>query len=370
MSNKNWYALKDTSKISSPALLVYPERIQANIEMMLSISEDVSRLRPHIKTHKMAEIVQLQQKQGIQKFKCATIAEAELLGQCKAEDVLLAMQLVGANQDRFLRLMNAYPETDFSTLVDNQHTLAELAEKAKKAQMVISLYIDVNTGMNRTGCLPNDVAVQLFESISKNEETTAKGLHAYDGHIRNTAVIERKKECDAAFDHVINLKQNIENIGYEVANIIVGGSPSFPIHAKRSKVETSPGTTLLWDARYGDLFTDMHFLHAAVLLIRIISKPEKDIICFDLGHKAVAPEMGFPRVQILDLENSEQIGQSEEHLVVKTPSAKNLKVGDTFYAIPMHICPTVAKYAEVYTVTDGELTGTWKVAAQNRKITI
>ena len=80
--------------------------------------------------------------------------------------------------------------------------------------------------------------------------------------------------------------------------------------------------------------------------------------------------MGFPRVRILGLEDSEQIGQSEEHLVVRTNRADEFKVGDVFYAIPVHICPTVAKYDEAITISDGEVTGMWKVAAQNRRITI
>ena len=114
----------------------------------------------------------------------------------------------------------------------------------------------------------------------------------------------------------------------------------------------------------------MPFSHAAVLFIRIISKPTENILCFDLGHKSVACEMGFPRIQILGLEDSEQISQSEEHLIVKTQRANEFEVGDSFYAVPIHICPTVAKYEEVLTVSDGEVTGTWKVVARNQKITI
>jgi len=365
-----WYEIKDTSTISSPSLVVYPERIKHNIALMLSLVEDVSKLRPHIKTHKMAEVVQLQQAHGIQKFKCATIAEAELLGQCSAKDVLLAMQLIGAKQDRFLQLMQTYPATNFSTLVDNKITLGEIAEKAILAKKVVSLYVDVNNGMNRSGCLPNEKAANLYAAIEENDATTAKGLHAYDGHIRNPDILERKKTCDSAFETVLNLKELIEKKGCQVENIVTGGSPSFPIHATRSDVETSPGTTLLWDARYGELFPDMPFQYAAVLLIRIISKPKKDIICFDLGHKAVAAEMTLPRVIILGLEDAEQIGHSEEHLVVKSNRAHEFKVGDTFYALPLHICPTVAKYDEVLVVSGGVMSDRWKVAAQNRKITI
>lgn len=370
MLNSTWYDLIDTRHLSTPALLVSPIHITANIELMLSIAGDVSRLRPHIKTHKMAEIVQLQQQKGIQKFKCATIAEAELLGQCNAKDVLIAMQLVGENQDRFLRLMETYPETRFSTLIDNLYTLEMFSKKASEAKEVIQLYIDINNGMNRTGCLPDERAIQLFAAIEQNHACKAEGLHVYDGHIRNQDINERKKVCDTAFEAVLQLKEKLKNKGFEVQNLVAGGSPSFPIHANRQGAETSPGTTLLWDARYGELFPDMPFQYAAILAMRIISKPEKDIICFDLGHKAVAPEMGFPRVVILGLEDSEQLGQSEEHLVVKTSKASEFEVGDIFYAIPIHICPTVAKYNEVYPVANRKISGVWKVTAQNRKITI
>ncbi|HUH47088.1 MAG TPA: hypothetical protein VLZ54_08060, partial [Arenibacter sp.] len=65
-----------------------------------------------------------------------------------------------------------------------------------------------------------------------------------------------------------------------------------------------------------------------------------------------------------------QIGQSEEHLVVQCANGNRFKVGDLAYAIPIHICPTVAKYDRVTTIVAGEVTGSWKVAARNQKINI
>lgn len=370
MSENPWYILKNTSEVNSPSLLVYPERVEENIRTMVSVAGSVSSLRPHIKTHKMAEIVKMQQRHGIQKFKCATIAEAELLGQCKAEDILLAMQPVGANINRFFSLMDAYSESRFSTLVDNEFTLSQIAQKAAVANKIASLYLDINSGMNRTGCIPNEQAISLYKSMENNPNIAAQGFHAYDGHIHISDFQERTVACDEAFQKVLDLKAAVKKNGIIVPDIIAGGSPSFPIHAKRTGVDTSPGTTLLWDARYAELFPDMPFLHAAVLFIRVISKPAENILCFDLGHKSVACEMSFPRIKIIGLEDSQQIGQSEEHLVVQTQRANEFEVGDSFYAIPVHICPTVAKYEEVLTVSDGEVTGSWKVAARNQKITI
>src|SRR5690606_26813329 len=115
---------------------------------------------------------------------------------------------------------------------------------------------------------------------------------------------------------------------------------SFPFHSKRPGVQASPGTVLLWDAGYGGLFPEMGFLSSAVLITRIISKPKKNILCLDLGHKSIAPEMGFPRVQFLGMEGIKQIGQSEEHLVLECDHWEDHRVGNICYALPVHICPT------------------------------
>jgi len=168
MSSEKWYELKEIKNVVSPSLLVYPDRIEKNIELMLSMVGESSSLRPHIKTHKTAEIIKMQMGQGINKFKCATIAEAELLAQCNAQDILLAMQIVGANIRRFLSLIKKYPDSKFSTLVDNQDTLNEIGEIATEERIVISLWMDINVGMNRTGISPNEKAVELFESIGNH----------------------------------------------------------------------------------------------------------------------------------------------------------------------------------------------------------
>lgn len=370
MPDLNWFEVSDTATLISPSLLVYPDRIEKNIAEMKSVVGDVSRLRPHIKTHKTAEIIQLQLQEGIRKFKCATIAEAELLGSCGADEILLAMPLVGANIPRFVALMRQFPESRFSTLVDNPKTLKELSAAAQQSDVRFQLWMDINVGMNRTGIVPDEKAVALFREIAEHPQLEAMGFHVYDGHIRETDFNRQKEVVDNAYTSVTRLKETIEQQGIIVKQIIAGGSPSFPVHALRENVDVAPGTTLLWDARYGELFPHMNFQHAAILFTRIISKPAPNIICFDIGHKSIAPEMSFPRVQFLNLPNSEQIGQSEEHLVVKVTDDSSYEVGQGFYAVPMHVCPTVAKYETLQVVKDGSVIDQWQVAARNQKITI
>lgn len=370
MKEENWYRLKNTSKVISPSLLVFKDRVIHNIEEMIRMSGDASKLCPHIKTHKTAEIIQMQMEYGINKFKCATIAEAELLGICGAPEALLAMQPVGFNINRFITLIKAYPNTDFATLTDSISIANQLSEAASENDVRMDLYIDLNVGMNRTGIAPDDKALRLYQHVFDNDHLNILGLHVYDGHLRNPDFETRKKDCDQAFNSVLKLKEKILKVNLPEPIIIAGGSPTYPIHSKRENVIASPGTTLLWDAGYGSLFPEMKFLPAAVLFTRIISKPKAGILCFDLGHKSIASEMPFPRVEFLSLEHDKQISQSEEHFVVEYDDLKVMEVGSEHYAIPKHICPTVAKYESLQVVVNGEITGEWKVAARNHKISI
>src|SRR4051794_13262142 len=111
-----WYAIQNVNEIDSPALVVYLERVKENIRLLKSMIGDVLRLRPHVKTHKTAEAAMLLLHEGVKKFKCATIAEAEMLGHINAPDVLLAYQPVGPKVARFISLLKKYADTRFSCL--------------------------------------------------------------------------------------------------------------------------------------------------------------------------------------------------------------------------------------------------------------
>jgi len=107
--DKLWYKVSNVANIPSPALLFYPERISENIRRVLQIAGGAERLRPHIKTHKCAEVLRMHLEVGIKKFKCATVAEAEMAARAGAADVLIAAQLAGPNLKRLEALRRAFP---------------------------------------------------------------------------------------------------------------------------------------------------------------------------------------------------------------------------------------------------------------------
>ncbi len=355
--------------IDSPALLVFPALVKKNIAEMIRMVGDVKRLRPHIKTHKTAEGIRLMMDAGIHKFKCATIAEAELLAMTGAKDVLLAHQPVGPRIERLQQLTILYPQTVFSTIADDFETAKSIGEVFNQHAQSMGVYMDINVGMNRTGIDPDEKALVLFEAIIQIKGIHFMGLHVYDGQHRQANPAARETACDEAFQAVYGLIDQMESKGYPRPFIIAGGSPSFSIHAKKTDRDCSPGTNIFWDRGYGLICPEQDFVPAVQILTRVISLPTPNRICLDLGHKAVASENELAkRVYFPEHPELKPVGQSEEHLVMEVAPGHGFKPGDALIGIPYHICPTVALHETLIAIEEDEVVGEWKVAARKRKI--
>jgi D-serine deaminase-like pyridoxal phosphate-dependent protein len=365
------------SHLDSPALVVIKEQVEQNIANALRMVGDASRLRPHIKTNKSPDLTRLLLAAGITKFKCATIAEAEMLGQCSAPDVLLAYQPVGPKVERFVSLIKNYPTTRYSCLVDDIAAANFMAEAFANHGLTVPVFVDVNIGHNRTGIAPAKV-LELWENLGGKSDlpltSNAKGiqpigLQAYDGHVREVNFGRRTTACEEAYKPIAQLKKQIMAMGFDAPIIIAGGSPTFPIHAQRPDVECSPGTFVYWDKGYSDICPEQPFQPAAWLLTRVISKPDDTKICLDLGHKSVAAENDLgKRIFFPDHPQLIPIGQSEEHLVMEAGENHSFQVGDALLGIPYHICPTVALYEKVFVVENNKVSGEWKTIARDRFI--
>jgi D-threonine aldolase len=365
-----WYTVANPADVPSPALLVYPDRVAENIRRMVGVAGGVGRLRPHMKTSKLPQVVRMHLDVGITRFKCATVAEAEMVASCGAPDVLLGYQPVGPNVRRVMDLVRAFPATRFAAVADDEGVVRALSNAAVAAALTLDLLLDLDCGMHRTGITPGAAAASLYRLIGRSPGLRAAGLHAYDGHIRDCDPAARARACDAAFAPVLALREELHRAGEPVPSLVAGGTPTFPIHARRPDVECSPGTTVFWDLGSSTSFPDLDFLPAVLLLTRVISRPGPDLLCLDLGHKAVASEMAPPRLQLLELPDAVQVGHSEEHLVMQTARAPEFAVGTVLHAIPWHVCPTVALHGEAVVVRNGRADDRWAVVARARSLTI
>jgi D-serine deaminase-like pyridoxal phosphate-dependent protein len=364
------YHVRDTGHIFTPALLFYKDLIRRNIARAIGIAGSPKRLRPHVKTHKTAEIVQLELEAGITKHKCATLAEAELLARAGAEEVFIAFNMVGPNCARLARLNAAYPKTRFAVTGDNEQALRALSAAMAEQGQEVEIVLDLDVGQHRTGVEVGATATSLYRLCAGLPGLRLGGFHVYDGHNHQADFAERRKAVQKQMEPVLRLRSEIEASGLPVPRIVAGGTPTFPVYAEMSLpgLECTPGTCVLHDYNYTSRYLDISgFVPAALLLTRVISRPTPTRVTTDLGYKAIAsdPPAG-KRCFLIDVPNAEAVLQNEEHLVIETPAANRFKPGDEIYAIPAHVCPTVALHREAYVVENGIIIDRWPIVARDR----
>lgn len=367
------YKIQDTSEIITPAIVVFREVLEANVAKMIDIAGDVSRLRPHCKTHKMREIVELQLASGVKKHKAATFAEAEMLANAGVRDIFLAYNLVGPNIARAARFRHAYPDVVFAVTADHAVPIQALSKAMADAGTTIEVLLDLDTGQHRTGVEVGDQAIDLYQAIVDADGLVPGGLHLYDGQNHQTDLAERRQAVMACWEQASGLRDKLQAKGWPVPRIVAGGTGQFPVYATIDDpaIELSPGTCVFHDVGYGQMFPDLDFQAAALLLTRVISRPTTDRVTFDLGYKAVASDPPADRRVIFpDIPDAQLVLQNEEHLVVQTTDAEKYQPGDELFAIPRHTCPTSALHKQVFVVACGKLTSRWDVVARDRWLTI
>ena len=370
-SMPDWYTITNEADIPSPTVLIYPDRIRANLRRMIDWAgpAGVDRLRPHVKTHKIPQIIQLKLEAGISKFKASTIAEAEMTAAAGGRDILIAYQQVGPNIHRLIQLIKTFPKTKFSTIVDAPSIADQLNEAASAAGISLQVFVDVNVGMNRTGVSLTDAA-DLYRHIDDLAAIESAGLHAYDGHLHLRDESQLRVEAERAFAPVWELRDALRAEGRSVPSVVGCGTPTSKFMAEQHEIEISAGTSVLWDAGQPTFSPPVEIENAAILLARVISRPTAETLCIDLGHKAVASEMSPPRVKLFGLEDAEHVLHSEEHLVLRSGSAGDYPVGTVLYGVPYHVCPTMALHSEVWCVQNRAAQERWPVVARSRRLTL
>ncbi|MBY0456533.1 MAG: alanine racemase, partial [Gemmataceae bacterium] len=262
-----------------------------------------------------------------------------------------------------------------SALIDDPDVTRALSEAFRAAGSQIGVVLDLDVGQHRTGIAIGPQALALYELAGSLPGLRPEGFQLYDGHNNAPDRAEREKGAREFLAPVLELRAQAEKKSIPVPRLVCGGTPSFPVYAAMadvSGVECSPGTFVLHDAGYGPKYADLAGITpAAVLVTRVVSRPTPNRVTLDLGNKAVAADPVLEkRVTLLDFPEYKTVGHNEEHLIVETAGAGAYKPGDVVYALPGHICPTVALHNHALIAEGGQVVGKWEVASRVRMLTV
>ena len=221
----NDYEIAELAKVMTPALAIYADKVAANIATTIRVlGGDANRWRPHVKTSKLGFVMRQLAEQGVVNVKCATTLELQTAAEAGATDILVAYPMMGANAQRVRELAEQLSDRRISALVENAAQIQAWAGSR------VGLFIDVNSGLDRTG-LEQDHLEELIKLAQAIEAAglVFRGLHVYDGHMSKYAdLATREVMAHQNYDHLLELVTALNAAGLIVEEVITAGTPAFP----------------------------------------------------------------------------------------------------------------------------------------------
>lgn len=363
------YRLNRPEELETPAFLVYEDKVRHNIREVLRVCGSPERIVPHAKTHKSAEVLKLQIEAGMTSFKCATLREAEMLAEGGVKEIIIAYPLLHPKKiKRFMALKQQHPAIDLKVIVSRPEHLAALSEAAQARGTEIGVYVDLDTGMRRTGVQPGREAGEFYAQAANTPGLNAIGVHVFDGQaLYKPDLSERKALVATSLEYIHDLWDRARKQGLDVLDNVVAGSWSFHLYLDEESIRVSPGTWVYWDSRNAGM-AELGFKIAAVVLGQVVDRDvEQDTVTTDIGSKAAAPDQPTElRFKVVGHDNAVLLAQSEEHGVVKL-NGESLEVGDFILGAPGHACTTTVKYPYALVVDgNGDIVGRYGHQARDR----
>ncbi len=362
------------ARLHSPALLVFDDKVRANVQQMLRYLEGrADRWRPHLKTTKTPEVWRELVLAGVRNFKCATTKEAAVLAALLDEmsiddaDLLVAYPLLSPNLDKVARLAQRYPNLRLSIL-------SEDPAHAGSLPVNLGVFVDINPEMNRTGVPMKDTAA--IAAVARAAKGRLRGLHFYDGHVREPGAEARQSHAWRLYQGLLEIVNALQLAGLDLGELITSGTSAFPYalafpgFANLSGLlhRVSPGTVVFHDGFSDDLLEDVSLSPAALLFTRVVSQPAADIVTCDAGSKSLAAEAGDPAAFVLGRPQLLAQKPSEEHLPLRVLAGQVPARGTELLLIPRHVCPTVNLADELVLVSGSEEWQTVAVRARGHDL--
>jgi D-serine deaminase-like pyridoxal phosphate-dependent protein len=311
--------------LPTPALVVDTGALAYNLDTMTAALPG-ARLRPHVKAHKCTALAQEQAARGHLGFTCAT--PREVVGMARAgldRDLLLANQTVDAARIRAMVDTGAR----VTVAVDSEETIAAAA-----ANGVREVLVDVNVGMPRCGCGPQDAG--RLADAARARGLTVRGVMGYEGHVVGLAErTDRETQTEAAMQM---LRDAHAAVGGDVVS--AGGTGTYDINTVATEIQA--GSYALMDTAYDSL--QLPFRTALRVVATVVHANPKYAVA-DCGLKALGMDHGNPTI-----EGGTVWFCSDEHVTfAMQPSPR---VGDRVLVRPAHVDPTIA-YHEWLHLADG-----------------
>ena len=359
--------------LNTPALVLDLDMLDRNIAEMATFAKAHKvNLRPHSKTHKSADIALRQIKAGALGVCCAKLGEAEALAEGGVENLHITSPVVTPQAITRLIELNGKIK-DLMVVVDHPANAEALAGAAAKAGKPLTVVVDIDPGMHRTGVATPDGVVELVKKVVGLKSLKYAGVQFYCG--RHQHIIdfkERKAEIEERTEYLKGVLAKLDAAGLKPGIVTGSGTGTHYIDAKLGVfTELQVGSYVFMDRQYNDCAlrdaAAAPFETSLMIDARVISASHPMLVTIDAGLKAFATEAGAPPILSGAPEGSAYRFMGDEHGAIVPPrGAAPPKLGERLTLAAPHCDPTVNLYEAYHVVRGDTLEAIWPVSARGR----
>lgn len=359
--------------LDTPALLIDLDIVDRNLKQMQEKANNYGvALRPHIKTHKIPELAQLQMRLGAHGITAAKVSEAEVMAAAEIQNIFIANQIV--TREKLHRLAALSKEVSISIGLDSVAAARTLSDIFAASGLTIEYLIEINSGLNRCGVLPGKEAVELFQAVDSLPSLRFKGIFTHAGQVYGAESLLEVKEV-SRFESTIMAEtaQAFAEVGTSPDVVSVGSTPTMKVWQGHEAVnEIRPGNYIFHDAIQVSLGAATLEECALSIVATVISRPDKERAILDGGSKAFGLDRGAHGKEMtsgfgLVLGKEATLERlSEEHGIMTLDPTIDLDIGDRVRIIPNHACAVMNLFDRAYGLRDGKIVEEFKIAARGK----
>jgi len=325
--------------LTTPALVVDADELEHNLAAMATALPG-ARCRPHIKAHKTTALAHRQRAIGHVGFTCAT--PREMIGLAHSglgDDLLLANEVVDPAQLAALVALDAR----VTVAIDSEVTV-----DAAAAAGIRECLVDVNVGLPRCGCHPDDAG--RLADVARERGLEVRGVMGYEGHIVD--MTDRAAREEQTAECMAQLARAHLAVGGEVVS--AGGTGTYDCNHFATEIQA--GSYALMDTHYARL-ADLPFRRALFVLATVVSVNAREgFAVANSGLKSLGMDHGTPTI-----DGATVWYCSDEHTVFSIDEGALSGVGDRVRVWPAHVDPTIAYHERMQVVEGDRVVDTWAV---------
>jgi D-serine deaminase-like pyridoxal phosphate-dependent protein len=341
-------------ELETPVPVVDIDRLEANISRLQSyLDEHGIANRPHIKTHKIPEIAQMQINAGAIGITCQKVSEAEVMANAGFKDIFIPYNIIG--ESKLNRLLALAQKATVSVTADSAYVIHGLSTAAQRARLTLTVLIECDTGLHRCGVQSPPEAAELARLIDQSPNLHFGGLMTYPTS-EETDVFIRETRALLATHNI------------QIERVSGGGTPSmWQAHLHPDVNEHRAGIYVYGDRltlRSGAVTLDTCALR---VYATVVSRPTPERGILDSGSKSLSSDLhgldGYG--YICEYPDARIYALSEEHGHVDFSACEyKPEIGERVSIIPNHCCTVTCMFDEVVGARADQVEVVWKVAAR------